>query len=44
MNPQHNKQIFPVPWHFLKSRFFCNYILNVVGTLKASVGEGPGWV
>ena len=21
MNPRHNKQIFPVPWHFVKSRF-----------------------
>ena len=23
--PRYNEQISPVPWHFVKSRFHCNY-------------------
>jgi len=29
-NPRYNKPIFPVPWHFVKSRFHCITFFQVL--------------
>ena len=37
MNPQYNEQISPVPWHFVKSRFYCIMSLSVVFSLDEAL-------
>ena len=37
MNPRYNEQISPVPWHFVKSRFYCIMSLSVVFSLNEAL-------
>ena len=42
MNPRYNEQISPVPWHFVKSRFYCIVSLWVVFSLNEARRAGRG--
>ena len=39
--PRYNEPISPVPWHFVKSRFYCTYV-ELLAVPTASLISNPG--